>query len=84
VADALPRIKAIAAQVNHDGIAASHVGEDEDVHFWIGTIHHGSKKSPDIFQLYRDKFAGNPLSYVLAHQRRQVLDPLHNLCHPEK
>jgi len=29
VADALPRIKAFAAQVNHDGIAASQVGEDE-------------------------------------------------------
>jgi len=29
VADAPPRIKAITAQVNHDGIAASEVGEDE-------------------------------------------------------
>lgn len=29
VADAIPRIKAFAAQVNHDGIAASQVGEDE-------------------------------------------------------
>ena len=34
-------------------------------HFWIGTLHHASKKSSEnIIQLYCDKFDGNSLSYV--------------------
>jgi hypothetical protein len=61
VADAFPRIKAIAAQVNHDGIAASQVGEDEvqTLLVWNTTplLEKVSRRLPAILQQICRKFS---------------------------
>lgn len=82
VADAVPRIKTIAAQVNHDGIAASQVGETRYEHFWIGTLHHGSKVSrhlPAILRQICRKF-----SVVLTITSTKAGNKFLAQCHPEE